>query len=86
MAENSIGIKTLDPYNQKYIPYYANDDNTTNFATSHGYSYHNGPEWVWVYGYFLLAIYEMKKMDTNFKNYNLMSYLAKHKQFIASNE
>jgi len=38
-----LGIKTLDPLNEKYTSYYDNDDNSTNFNVSHGYSYHNGP-------------------------------------------
>ena len=33
----------MDPLNEKYTSYYDNDDNSTNFNVSHGYSYHNGP-------------------------------------------
>lgn len=53
IEENSLGIKTLDILNEDYIPYYDNEDDSTNFATSHGFSYHNGPEWVWIYAYYL---------------------------------
>lgn len=53
LEENSLGIKTLDVLSENYVSYYDNDDDSTSYETSHGYSYHNGPEWVWVYAYFL---------------------------------
>ena len=51
---NSIGVKTLDPREEEYVPYYDNEDES-HYKTAHGFSYHNGPEWVWVYGMFLKA-------------------------------
>lgn len=50
-----IGMRTLDPSDLNYRPYYHNSENSTDFATSKGRNYHQGPEWVWVYGYFLRA-------------------------------
>ena len=43
MKENSLGIKTLAPFDERYVSYYDNGDDSGNFWTSHGYSYHNGP-------------------------------------------
>lgn len=38
---NSIGLKTLTPEAQDlYVSYYDNDDQSNNFATAKGFSYH----------------------------------------------
>jgi glycogen debranching enzyme len=37
------------------VPYYDNNDDSTNVKVAHGFSYHNGPEWVWLYGYYIAA-------------------------------
>lgn len=79
MENNSLGLKTLDILNDFYTPFYNNSDDSTNIKIAHGFSYHQGPEWVWVYGYFLKALIEIKKGDPNFKNEVIMSYLAPHK-------
>ena len=50
-----IGMKTLDPSDYRYRPYYHNGDDTEDFLTSKGFNYHNGPEWVWPVGYFFRA-------------------------------
>ena len=50
-----VGIVTLDPSDLNYRPYYNNSEDSTDFATSKGRNYHQGPEWVWQRGYFLRA-------------------------------
>ncbi|QLG72265.1 hypothetical protein HG535_0C06200 [Zygotorulaspora mrakii] len=50
-----IGMRTLDPSDYNYRPYYNNGEDSSDFATSKGRNYHQGPEWVWLYGYFLRA-------------------------------
>ncbi|RLV91284.1 Glycogen debranching enzyme [Spathaspora sp. JA1] len=49
------GMRTLDPSDWNYHPYYNNSEDSDNFATSKGRNYHQGPEWVWNLGYFLRA-------------------------------
>jgi len=51
-----VGMATLDPSDLNYRPYYNNSEDSTDFATSKGRNYHQGPEWVWQRGYYLRAL------------------------------
>jgi len=57
----SIGIKTLDPNEKEYHPNYHNSEDSDKFYTAHGFNYHNGPEWVWLYGYFIMGLHNFEK-------------------------
>ena len=41
MCENSLGIKTLDPKERQYKPFYDNANDGESFAEAQGFSYHN---------------------------------------------
>ncbi|EPS42255.1 hypothetical protein H072_3786 [Dactylellina haptotyla CBS 200.50] len=47
------GMATLDPKDLNYRPFYINWDDNSDFATSKGRNYHQGPEWLWPTGFFL---------------------------------
>uniref|UniRef100_A0A1I7U7N9 Glycogen debranching enzyme n=1 Tax=Caenorhabditis tropicalis TaxID=1561998 RepID=A0A1I7U7N9_9PELO len=50
-----LGIKTLDPTDWGYNGYYNNDDDGEDKKTAKGWNYHQGPEWLFVAGFYLQA-------------------------------
>lgn len=51
----SLGMRTLDPIDYEYRPYYYANEYSGDFNVAKGRNYHQGPEWVWLAGDLLRA-------------------------------
>lgn len=90
-----VGMRTLDPSDYNYRPYYINSEDSDDFATSKGRNYHQGPEWVWLYGYFLRSFHrfnfltdpraqnDTKTKPSSYLYQQLYSRMVKHVEWIA---
>ena len=55
VVNNCIGIRTLDFSDKNYNGYYDVSNDSDNYHLAHGLNYHNGPEWVWPSGFYLMS-------------------------------
>ena len=62
ISDNSIGIGTLgSEHDSLYVPYYNNNDDSSDLKVAHGFSYHNGPEWIWPDGFYIDAKMQIRR-------------------------
>ncbi|KAG7195199.1 uncharacterized protein KQ657_003725 [Scheffersomyces spartinae] len=81
-----VGMRTLDPSDWNYRPYYNNGVDDYDFATSKGRNYHQGPEWVWCYGYFMRAYHHFKQGTNQHHLHELNMRLMHHVDWIKNSE
>lgn len=90
-----VGLRTLDPQDLEYRPYYHNGIDNNDFNTSKGRNYHQGPEWVWIFGYFIRAFYMLQKEanhchnleeKTSYLQQLLWKRLTEHKKWLHGSE
>lgn len=76
-------MKTLDPSDEQYVADYDNKNESNDFKRAHGFNYHNGPEWVWLTGYYLRAkLLWSPKDQLNKTIEHVQQVLTKHRQTI----
>ena len=55
VVKDCIGIRTLDYSDKNYNGNYEVHNDSDNYHLAHGLNYHNGPEWVWPSGFYLMS-------------------------------
>ena len=55
VVKDCIGIRTLDYSDKNYNGNYDVHNDSDNYHLAHGLNYHNGPEWVWPSGFYLMS-------------------------------
>ncbi|CAF1024609.1 unnamed protein product [Rotaria sordida] len=69
------GIKTLDSSDYNYVGGYVNNDDSYDYKRAHRFNYHNGPEWLWLTGYYIRAkLYWSKQQNDQ----NILKQTIKH--------
>eukprot|EP00919_Chromeraceae_sp_WS-2016_P010877 GHVR01025476.1.p1 GENE.GHVR01025476.1~~GHVR01025476.1.p1 ORF type:complete len:1429 (+),score=377.13 GHVR01025476.1:323-4609(+) len=63
LEPKSLGLKTLSVKDKHFRPNYNNADDSEDMYVAHGFNYHNGPEWVWPLGLFLIAKNNFSRFD-----------------------
>lgn len=79
-----VGLRTLDPSDYNYRPYYHNGADNDDFETSKGRNYHQGPEWVWIEGYFLRAFSDLHQGEPIDIDQMLWNRMDSHVKWIYS--
>jgi len=82
----SLGVRTLEQQHEDYMHYFDINEDSSNYKSALGFSIHNGPESVPIYGYFLRALISKNVSAPHFFNERIMSYLSNHKRHIKSDE
>ena len=55
IVNNCVGVRTLDNTDKNYNGNYDVSNDSDNYHIAHGLNYHNGPEWVWPSGFYLIS-------------------------------
>ncbi|XP_014244226.1 glycogen debranching enzyme [Cimex lectularius] len=79
-----LGMKTLDPTDLMYCGDYDNGNHSTDFKVAHGFNYHQGPEWVWLVGYYLRAKLRYSE-DPEGAAAEIKQYLSTHWNHLVNN-
>lgn len=82
LRSKSIGVATLGDQHNFYTSFYDNSDDSSDPKIAHGFSYHNGPEWVWPYGFYLVA--KMNFEGETISKRRVMALLQEHIKHIRS--
>mmetsp|Transcript_12022 Transcript_12022/g.12090 ORF Transcript_12022/g.12090 Transcript_12022/m.12090 type:complete len:430 (-) Transcript_12022:15-1304(-) len=78
VGKGQVGIRTLNEEDRDYRAFYDNSNDSNDYSIAQGFSYHNGPEWVWPVGYYLRALLAFDPSKVDF----VMKCLKEHRTYI----
>eukprot|EP01128_Nolandella_sp_AFSM9_P004748 TRINITY_DN2190_c0_g1_i1.p1 TRINITY_DN2190_c0_g1~~TRINITY_DN2190_c0_g1_i1.p1 ORF type:complete len:1571 (-),score=177.42 TRINITY_DN2190_c0_g1_i1:40-4221(-) len=76
-----LGMATLDPEDLRYRPNYDNAIDSSDYDTSKGFNYHQGPEWLWLRGYYLRARLHFPPADCDASPEALRTFVLRQTQY-----
>eukprot|EP00301_Raphidiophrys_heterophryoidea_P017845 c2851_g1_i1.p1 GENE.c2851_g1_i1~~c2851_g1_i1.p1 ORF type:complete len:1626 (+),score=407.52 c2851_g1_i1:472-4878(+) len=79
-----LGTKTLDASDLAFRPQYDPSADTDDMATSKGFNYHQGPEWLWPTAFFLRARLQFPSESQEATRKFVWSVLSRHKEALIS--
>ena len=77
-----LGVKTLCPEDSLYRSFYDNTDDSADYSIAQGFSYHNGPEWLWPLGFALLAKLHFQQCSAS----HIMKHVVSLRKHIAKSQ
>ena len=87
-----LGMRTLDPADSAYRGDYHNSNDSDDQAIAKGWSYHQGPAWLWPSGDFALAWLHFDqlagdgKQDFQLTLHHISEWLLNHRKYISTDK
>ncbi|CAG9321923.1 unnamed protein product [Blepharisma stoltei] len=78
IGNGQLGIRTLSENDKEYRDFYDLSNDSDDKSIAHGFSFHNGPEWIWPFGYYLRALMVFQAEKPEF----IMKCLADHRKYL----
>ncbi|BFZ63502.1 bifunctional 4-alpha-glucanotransferase/amylo-alpha-1,6-glucosidase [Saitoella coloradoensis] len=80
--EGSVGMRTLDPSDYNFRPNYDQSQDSDDWHTAKGFSYHQGPAWGYPTGFFLRALLKFSLVDQKDTIQHIFYRLHPHREQI----